>query len=180
MKFGEHRKMAEFALVGSCILENKHKHFTYLSSKNFHKWGEIDLPFIWDCLPGDIHLVADNAKKKGRDEIYNISFVTDFTVYGLSELQRIALGLMEDEYRNGFISVLMRLGAISNTPVLRAAISEVLAGCSNYDIDVFELIDSGSDYLNSFGNDSVGKMLAQFNQRVINKNKEIKAIHDRI
>ena len=172
--------MSELALVGSCILENQHVNFSYLSPRNFHKWADIDLPFIWDCLPGDIYKVADNAKLKGRDCIYDICYVTDHTVYGLPELQRIALGLMEDEYREGFIMTLNKIGVLANTPVLRAAVSEVLAGASNYEIDVYELIGSGIDYLNSFKSDTADRLLAQLDQKIINKNKEIKAIHDRL
>ena len=179
MKFAEHRQMTELSFMGSCILEDRHKHFTFLSAKNFHKWGEFDLPFIWDCLPGDILQVATNARKRGRDIAYTIASVTNYTVYSDDVLKRIALGLMEDDYREGFIIILSRLGVTASTPVLRAAFSEVLADCSDYSIDVYQLIDSGIEYLNKFADKGVNFQLEKFQERIIQKNKDIKELYDR-
>lgn len=169
-----HRQFLEFSIIGSCILENKYDDVKFLSAKNFRVWGEYDLPFLWECLPGSLFIVSARAKKKGRDMHNEIAELTNFAVY--SHLQPIALSLMEDEFRTSFIKVLNGLLLRNDNATHKSAITEILYEFVDESKDTFELIGAGIGYLKKFDHVGITEAMDLFDTRMKEKIKDIKKI----
>lgn len=170
----EHRQFLEYTIIGGCIEENRYNEVSFLSERNFHVWGEFDLPAIWKLLPGNVFELSKKSKQTGKDLTYQVTYLTNFSVY--SQLTPIGLALMEDEFRQSFIQVLNRLILRDRNTTHQSAITEILQELVDESNDIFKTVDSGAEYLRKLCDQHITETMDRFQLAMNNKALEIKKI----